>query len=269
MVKYSDDIEQVHNDFKSACEEMLAEAEKILKKAESDDHKKGLRLNSLGFKQAKQVSQSIALEETLIHATKERELIMNYAIKYPHYKFIKEDKVKKICEKYGLVKAPIDRYKGFVPEKCVQDMEKFKKIVKKEDLPENFIRITKYRHEIVDKPGIDLLNKLYPDGWIPAYLSTDDRSLIRHDKIENHKYEFVSVEECEERINDSWEICAPEKDIDTNSLKKNGFSFFKTYIKKIEIKDPVVLQPVKGGYIIITAWGDEASDPLVLNETMN
>lgn len=248
---------------------MLAEAEKILKQAESDDHKKGLRLNELGFKQAQQVSQSIALEQSLITAKDERELIMRYAVKYPLYKFIKEDKVKLICEKYNLVKAPIDRYKGFVPEKCVQEMEKFKKNIKKEDIPDNFMKIIKYRHEIVDKPGIELLKKLYPDGWIPTNLSNNDRSMVKHDKIDNHQYDFVSVEECEEKINDGWEICAPEKDIDTNSLKRNGFSFFKTNIKRIEIKDPVVLQPVKGGYLIITAWGDEASDPLVLNETLN
>jgi len=33
--------------------------------------------------------------------------------------------------------------------------------------------------------------------------------------------------------------------------------------------DPVVLYPVEKGYIIVTAWGDEASDPLVANEQMN
>ena len=44
-------------------------------------------------------------------------------------------------------------------------------------------------------------------------------------------------------------------------------------LSKIEIPDPVVLQPVnfKGEkyYLIVTAWGDEASDELVVNETLN
>ena len=39
--------------------------------------------------------------------------------------------------------------------------------------------------------------------------------------------------------------------------------------KLIEILDPVVLQPVMGGYMILAAWGDEASDPLVVNEQNN
>lgn len=40
-------------------------------------------------------------------------------------------------------------------------------------------------------------------------------------------------------------------------------------LEKKFIPDPVVLQPVKGGYLILTAWGDEASDPLVVNQNFN
>ena len=35
------------------------------------------------------------------------------------------------------------------------------------------------------------------------------------------------------------------------------------------IPDPVVLQPVCGGYLIVCAWGDEASDEIVVNQQMN
>lgn len=36
-----------------------------------------------------------------------------------------------------------------------------------------------------------------------------------------------------------------------------------------EIKDPIVLQPVKGGWLIITAWGAEANDLEVINPKKN
>ena len=45
---------------------------------------------------------------------------------------------------------------------------------------------------------------------------------------------------------------------------KEGYKLEKKFIP-----DPVVLQPVKGGYLILTAWGDEASDPIVINEINN
>lgn len=34
-------------------------------------------------------------------------------------------------------------------------------------------------------------------------------------------------------------------------------------------KDPIVLQPVEGGFLIVTAWGAEASDPAIVNENHN
>jgi ABC-type molybdate transport system permease subunit len=35
------------------------------------------------------------------------------------------------------------------------------------------------------------------------------------------------------------------------------------------IPDPVVLQPVRGGFLLVTVWGDEASDELVVNNKFN
>jgi hypothetical protein len=40
-------------------------------------------------------------------------------------------------------------------------------------------------------------------------------------------------------------------------------------IIKQAIPDPVVLKAVKDGYLILAAWGDEASDPIVVNEINN
>lgn len=61
-------------------------------------------------------------------------------------------------------------------------------------------------------------------------------------------------------------ICAPEKDMDIPSTHTKTGNFI---IEKIYVPDPVVLQPVKGGFIIVAAWGDEASDDLVINPINN
>ena len=59
------------------------------------------------------------------------------------------------------------------------------------------------------------------------------------------------------------QICAPLKDMEVKSNQK-----VKGY-KIMDIPDPVVLQPVRGGYLIVCAWGDEASDEIVVNQQMN
>ena len=35
------------------------------------------------------------------------------------------------------------------------------------------------------------------------------------------------------------------------------------------VPDPIVLQPVNHGYLILSAWGDEASDEIIVNEILN
>jgi len=65
-----------------------------------------------------------------------------------------------------------------------------------------------------------------------------------------------------------WEIVAPEKDF----ILDRSY-FINEYHIADTIEDPVVLCPVsyKGDkyYLIVTAWGDEASDVNVVNERMD
>lgn len=60
---------------------------------------------------------------------------------------------------------------------------------------------------------------------------------------------------------DFW-ICAPVKDIDTEGLTQVGHTL-------VNVDDPIVLHPVEGGFLIVAAWGPEASDENVVNEKMN
>ena len=58
-------------------------------------------------------------------------------------------------------------------------------------------------------------------------------------------------------------ICAPIKD-----MKVDAWERISNY-QIVPVPDPVVLKEVKGGFLIVTAWGDEASDPNVVNEINN
>ncbi len=58
-------------------------------------------------------------------------------------------------------------------------------------------------------------------------------------------------------------ICAP-----LSQMEMTGYKLFGIHIVK-EVPDPIVLQPVNGGYLIVCAWGNEASDELVVNSINN
>lgn len=53
---------------------------------------------------------------------------------------------------------------------------------------------------------------------------------------------------------------APEHKLETKGNMKKGH---------ILLNDPIVLQPVHHGYLIVTSWGFEAADPAIANPINN
>ena len=66
-----------------------------------------------------------------------------------------------------------------------------------------------------------------------------------------------------------WHGEVPKDNEDAIDMAEHIVKYFNTSLRENEIPDPVVLQEVRGGYLIITAWGDEASDPLIVNKNNN
>jgi len=103
-------------------------------------------------------------------------------------------------------------------------------------------------------------------GFIPEANLKDVENLVENNpfiKEDRHTYEDYDLQTVQPgTIGQVLKIAAPEKDMDTrNATLKDGFML---------IDDPVIFYPLRNGfYAIITAWGDEASDPIVVKEKMN
>jgi hypothetical protein len=234
-------IAEIHNEFDSASERLLQEAKDIV----LQDTSKGDRLRQLGFNSAKPVKEIEEIRKTQHDARQLAERVSYFSQWYPHNKFITEEAVQAICEKYGLVFASTQYYKGDVPEKNLLEMEKF--VLRKED-------------EVKDWAS-DLTASLRS---LQRRMISDDWGMNRMIRGEQYEYIFPSFASEEERpTKNTFKICAPEKDFDTSNLIKKGHKL------ELNIPDPIVLQPVKGGYLIVTKWGLEASDELVKNEKAN
>lgn len=268
--KYSSEIEEIHNEFNSASDKLLEEAKSIIDNAQKANTSKISRLEALGFKQSNEVKELKPLLEKSKFSKEQIDLLNYYRKKYPFNKFITENQVKEICHKYNLVCGDVSRFKGFVPEKNLKEIEAFK--LKDEDsciqgicwgndvkpikkyIPYNIYLKAKKENEVrgddkhldINLPGTD--NRYIRCDWIRS----------NYDSSFTGRW-FDRIEKME------LQICAPVKDMDISDLElKEGYKLEKKFVP-----DPVVLQPVKGGYLIITAWGDEASDPIVVNEINN
>jgi len=62
----------------------------------------------------------------------------------------------------------------------------------------------------------------------------------------------------------SFSICAPMKDFNTK-----GMDIRDRKLIARPVPDPVVLFPVNGGYLIVTAWGKESKDNQITHSKNN
>lgn len=256
-------IEEIHETFYSEVDRLKAKAEQqeeyvYKNKAKVD---KGSRLKSLGFTATKtaieaeeELKQKMAVETENNEKQELVDAINYFSQKYPLYKFITEESVKKICEKYGLVYGDVSLYTGTVPDKNLSQIENF--TVEDDDYAYCYTRYgsvwgssswrrgTKY---FCSKKNLkkQLINQ-----------DVDDSEWIDSIKYSEYKAPF--------------EIAAPVSDFNMEDME---VSDFKIREKVVEIPDPVVLQPVMYNntkhYLIVTAWGDEAEDELVMNQNFN
>lgn len=188
------------------------------------------------------------------------------------YKFILPEQLERVCEKYNLFVRGANDFCGDIPEKNIKDMMDFKFFI--EDIfSVNFENQSAMEKSIMEN---DVLDK----ARIPRNASYRLESLtsVMEKIVESFSNKFYSG-------NMDWRLknrmllqsrlviaavpslfrpSAFEKDNtrlgnDREELEATG---------QVDL-DPIVMLKNSHGYIIITAWGDEANDELVVNQNLN
>jgi hypothetical protein len=252
-------IEQIHNEFFTASDSIIAEAEQIIKTAATE---KAARLNNVGFVKSKETAKLNSLSQG------SAKVALEYKSKYQLNKFITYESAIAICNKYNLVMAPIDRFTGFVPEKNLKEIEGFRckdqysiHVLKSAKTMSVLLFAVldqvKIKRYIKEGKGIIFVERS-PLGGLSNFSETQrvEKEIEVLCKETAYGLEFTEIS--------GLQICAPASDMDTAGLSVSGRVFGKK-----NIPDPVVLHPVNKGFLIVTAWGDEASDPIVVNELKN
>ena len=250
----NDIIEEIHKSFYTEVDSllMIANNQHSLETDKQVLIDKCNKLRALGFTNTKEVieaqSEISRLDKLKTENAKKQDLINAidyFSVNYPNYKFITEDSVLKICEKYGLVYSTVNHYIGTVPDKNLQHIQDFQ--IKDED--KCAILVDKVRLS-------DYLVYLYREEAIQRASKLCKGNLINTTK---HTVALLPLE-----------IVAPLSDFNLQDKQVENFKL--SYIPK-PVPDPVVLQPVfwngQKHYLIITAWGLEASDELIVNEKLN
>ena len=249
--------QQIHNDMYSAHDSIIKEAYDILSSSSNFFSKEKIerlqKLKELGFTNFDEIQ---ILEKELEKSKKYSELhrVARYYNKvYPFHKFICQDTVKRIIKKYGLVLARVRDYIADIPDKNQKEIVGFKVMRKDIREPDEVYR------------GFSI-QPFFMDVWDDSTLD-----MIRIQRQNISPEEYFKIKKRNEYIR--------KKEIDRELLSGNDLliiapvnkiDMIGKYVKDgIVTEDPIVLQPVNGGYLIVTSWGLEASDPEVVNHKFN
>lgn len=289
-------IKEIHNEFDTAPERILQQALSIISDAqnskislESEIEDKAVRLKNLGFVKNGLVDKLEKIEER----NRQKDLIINmemkmaegikyYAQTYPFLKFLPISELDRICDKYGLVYAPVKHYKMPVPDKNLQEIENAQPL-KSSDVQPDVVTRTYYDDSYNRKWGYnkvkellggnsftdDEIRELAKKHNIPLlYNSTRDFFWKAGRKILSDDDMCITKEVVETSSRSGLFIAAPKDHFDLTGLtfdKKKGYFQTTIQIKK----DPIVFRYVKGGIQVLSKWGLEADDPALQMEILN
>lgn len=189
------------------------------------------------------------------HITAKYEDYSEALIKYPGYKIIYTEDIEKICQKYNLIFSPIDRFKGNIPSKNLNELSNF-----------------------IDRFGRNEYMIQYKNWWGITKIDW----IFGHDKAKRLAARRKDGKIIKGLNHLQINIACPYTDL----LIRKG-----DIIKdNILIEDPVVFIKPKSNsdsrcftefdgnslvnyetryWIIVTAWGDEAKDEIIFNERQN
>lgn len=231
-------IEMIHNDFDQAQDKLYQFALSVIEQSKPLNKDKASLLAKHGFTANKLVIDLKEKQQAIAEAKQQAELIQYYKQAYPFLKFITESELERICEKYGLIFAPVANYKNAIPDKNLQDIESAQPLAPK-DSHDRFTRSRASEKEL-DFNSID------------SY----------YNELRRFRFDWSSIDE---RQKNGLFIAAPKKHFNLKGLEKQkGFGYFMP-----APKDPIVFRYVNGGIQILTMWGLEANDPALQNEMYN
>lgn len=232
---YDPIILQIHKEFETSADKLLQQALKHVNETKNVVSKeKSSLLKKHGFNMTKEVLEQNKIDKEQALSKSQIETITYYKQNYPFNKFIFPEQVKAICEKYNLVFGEVSDYKGFVPEKNLKEIDNFK--LKEEDR---------------------VYYRVHLGGLSIERIPISKKEYEESQNSQNFRRMYYCSEDTRLRI------CAPIHDMNTSNKKVvDGY--------KLVPLDPVVLHPVRGGgFLVLTAWGDESKDPIIQNEILN
>ena len=194
--------------------------------------------------------------------SKNAHVFNDYKRKYPQNSFILEAQLKRLCEKYNLFVRDPKFFLGDVPKVNISEMMKFR------------VHLDDLQSPIRGRLCEDRDFTLYNGEWLyelPCKMGFDFKRRgpqysVALGNIKRLNYRGTQLFPKVIQVAAIKDLFAPQ------AFERSNARILSTAELEPQAQvdtDPIVLVKTKHGYLIVTAWGDEANDELVLNINKN
>jgi hypothetical protein len=244
-------VQEIHQRTLTSGDACLAEANKILLSANGENLELFEQMKKQGFGNVKEIKEKESEIKLQAEAREKARLISDYKVRYPNKKFISTEEMDKICTDYKLLLGADQHYTGSMPARSMKEIIAFKLHPTDEIHYKGTWRATESLQHDKTK-GVIEWKEIPKDQYMRE--SENGTKLVQNNKrthyISNTDYKMVA---------------APESMFNIEGLVREGNQLKKV----VEVDDPVCLQPVRFGYIIVAVWGEEIAIAKMQNEGMN
>lgn len=273
-------IEQIHSEFYTAQDNIMDCMYEELDKYPKEFVDKVINLNDIGFKNANEVRE---VKNKVTYFSGLNAFIRTISGVFYGTKIITQKQVDRICNTYGLKTSGVKNFIGFVPNLNLNEIDNFIKMLKKRIIMSNGIaRLNESRmcYAFINEE----LNVFNPMSIMVSDNPPSSTVRFNQKLLSNENLDF---NQCMSLM-----ICAPGHDM-IDKLKEDPYIWNTLFNRRLGLfsikdnikqemleaeierfKDPIVLSPFKHKeygqlFFVVTAWGDEASDPDIINPTKN
>ena len=206
------------------------------------------KLEDMGFGSSTSVRNARILIAETEEEIKAWKAAKHYRQYYPQNPYLSKEQVKKICEKYGLIYAEASLYGGEIPERVRNLLTGFK--VREQDLA----ILVRRNSSIV--------------SWVSGYedrtLNTlPDKQIAKMVEEYEEKYRELQAERSKRII---YYVIAKREEFQSTSIQESTVENFEF---RLIDPDPVVIAQVNQGFLVVAAWGEEATFPEIQSPESN
>ena len=275
---------QIEN-YKKQIEDFKEENKSIYDKIE--------KLNNLGFSSTPSAKNSLeelkAKEKSVSDKIKEiqsqiekvteiKNLTAEYSLKYPFYKFIDDQTMVNIMHKYNLVLGEAFMYSREIPDENLEIITYFEQEINESKVTKQLIKssymgmMNSYSFQDKPKPRtIDIERGIYiRDPSLHFYESVEKEFTISKLKMIAPESHFtIPTFDTRDYRREPVNIPIAKINAETRKFEFSTKELEKNEAKVREVLDPIACLEVEGGYIVMTAWDEEANIPEIKTNMLN